>query len=268
MNTQLWIQHFEDNAVRSQALRLPAAPCTLPDRIRGPLMASLAVFQLGESGGGTRLRRYARATAPIASLRGYQRAIDLFIAEEQGHAELLGRVLDHLGGSRLTKQWTNSVFRRLRVLVNLEFNIQVLLTAELIAEVYYGTLLLRVNDDAVRVMSRKILADEMRHLAFQRDFLSDRLAQFSPSRLRWWLRQFRFIHHCTALVVAWDHRHFLHAIGMSPRLFMRRAVTACTHFERRLLRQVEAVNDTAIAVTSIPQSEQRETPSEAVRRAA
>lgn len=268
MNTSFWIQHFDANAFRSRALRLPASPCTLPDRIRGPLMASLAVFQLGESGGGTRLRRYARATAPVESLRGYQRAVDLFIAEEQGHAELLGRVLDHLGGSRLSKQWTNSIFRRLRVLVNLEFNIQVLLTAELIAEVYYGTLLLRVNDEVVRVMSRKILADEMRHLAFQRDFLSDRLAQFSPAGLRWWLRQFRFIHLCTTLVVAWDHRRCLRAIGTSPRLFIQRAVTARSHFERRLSRRVCAVEADANHRAPVAPASRPVTPPETARRAA
>lgn len=244
MNTPRWITQFEENARLSRDLKLPDDPCTLPDAIRIPLAKSLAVFQLGESGGGTRLRRYAKKTAPMESFRGYQRALDLFIAEEQGHSDLLGQVVDHLGGARLVRQWSNSVFRSLRVLVNLEFNIQVLLTAELIAEVYYGTLHLRCTDPVVRFMARKILRDEMMHLRFQRDFLSERVGSFSARGRRLWEAQFRMIHKITSWVVAWDHRACLRAIGSSPAEFRRASAGSMERFMRRFERSLEGKDQT------------------------
>ena len=234
MNTSFWIQHFGQNTRLNDELKLPNGPCHLEGGLRAPLAASLAVFQLGEQGGGTRLRRYARAVAPLDQFRGYQRAIDLFIAEEQSHARLLEKVVMHLGGTLLEKQWTNSIFRRLRGLLNLEFAIQVLLTAELIAEVYYGVLYLRVDDAVVKVMAQKILRDEMKHLAFQRDFLVERGGGFSP-RGRWlWRVQFQLILAATTAVVAWDHRHCFKALGVTPAEFQRRAARSWQRFQARL----------------------------------
>lgn len=245
MNTQRWITHFEQNALITRRISLPDIPCVLPEEIRAPLARSIAIFQLGESGGGTRLRRYARKVAPLEQFRGYMRAMDLFVAEEQGHAALLAQLLDHLGGTRLQKQWTNSVFRTLRVLVNMEFNIQVLLTAELIAEVYFGHLYLRVDDPAVRLVARKLLSDEMKHLAFQRDFLSERLAALSPAARWLWRLQFRAVHQITARVVAWDHASCFRAIGLHPADFRRRATAAIQRFSARLWQQTEAFSSGA-----------------------
>ncbi len=241
MNTQVWITHFEHNTKLNDQLELPTEACTLPESIRRPLAASLATFQLGESGSGSRLRRYAREVAPLENFRGYQRAIDLFIAEEQSHSQLLARVVLHLKGRLIEKQWTNSIFRRLRFLVNLEFAIQVLLTAELIAEVYYGTLYLRCEDAAVRQMSHKVLRDEMKHLAFQREFLSERVATFSPLGQWLWRSQFQAIHAITAIVVAWDHRHALQALGVAPADFRQRCLQSWSRFQDRLEKNCAAL---------------------------
>lgn len=219
MNTHRWIRHFEDNARRKARRILPQQPCELPETTRRALTRSLAVFQLGESGGGTRLRRFTREVAPLGAYRGYRRAVDLFVAEEQGHASLLEHVVKHLGGQIILKQWTNSVFRRFRTLINLDFNIQILLTAELIAEIYYGLLALRVNDPIVQAASREILRDEIHHLAFQRDFLSGRISMLPPLARLLWTLQFRLIHGAVARIVAWDHRHFGQWISPHVSLF-------------------------------------------------
>ncbi len=236
MNTHHWIHHFRSNAQSKRERSLPEIPCTLPDDIRKPLAASLATFQLGESGGGTRLRQYARTVAPLEQFQGYQRAIDLFIAEEQGHAALLSHVVRHLGGELLQRQWTNSVFRHFRTLINLDFNIQILLTAELIAETYYGQLYLRVPDELVRSASKEILRDEIQHLAFQREFLAERIGEMTPWQRRLWSLQFRLIHGTVSLVVSWDHRHALRALGISSGLFLQLAARCRRHFDRRLMR--------------------------------
>lgn len=242
MNTQHWIDHFEANTRLNHELQLPTAPCALPDAVRIALAKSIATFQLGESGGGTRLRRYTRSIASLENLKGYQRAVDLFVAEEQSHAALLARTVTHLRGTLLQKQWTNSIFRWLRDLVNLEFNIQVLLTAELIAEVYFGLLSRRCTDPVVQTVSKKLLRDEMGHLSFQRDFLFERLKTLTPAVQRLWHWQFQFIHFATALVVAWDHRDCLRALNITPADFHARAAKCWRNFQSRLERRLRNVN--------------------------
>ncbi len=242
MNTQHWIHHFEANTRLNRELKLPDASCLLPDHIRIPLAKSLATFQLGESGGGTRLRRYTRSIASLESLKGYQRAVDLFVAEEQSHAALLARAVTHLRGTLLQKQWTNSIFRWMRDLVNLEFNIQVLLTAELIAEVYFGLLSLRCNDPVVQTVAKKLLRDEMGHLSFQRDFLFERLKTLTPAMQRLWRWQFQIIHLGTAFVVSCDHRDCLRALGVTPADFRSRAIRCWNTFQTRLERRLHEFN--------------------------
>ena len=234
MNTAYWIHHFTANTARNDALPLPEGITPLPEETRRVVAASLATFQLGESGGGTRLKRYVLLAGPRHGLPGYAEAVDCFVREEQSHGALLARVVRHLRGELLRKQWTNSVFRWLRNLVNLEFNIQVLLTAELIAEVYFGMLATRCQDPVVQVTARKILADEMKHLQFQREFLHSRLQRLSPLMRGLWRAQFHLIHRVTVIVVAWDHRGCLHAHGLTPGDFRRRADASWGRFMRRL----------------------------------
>lgn len=238
MNTQHWINHFETNTRLNHDMKLPEEPCTLPEPHREAIARSIAIFQLGESGGGTRLRRYTRSIASLENLKGYQRAVDLFVAEEQSHAALLARTVTHLRGTLLTKQWTNSIFRWLRDLVNLEFNIQVLLTAELIAEVYFGLLALRCSDPVVQTVAKKLLRDEMGHLSFQRDFLFERLNTLTPAMQRLWRWQFQAIHLATAVVVAWDHRDCLRGLGVTPADFRARAAQCWENFQSRLERRL------------------------------
>lgn len=252
MNTQHWINHFEANTRLNHEMQLPETPCAMPEEIRAPLAASLATFQLGESGGGTRLRRYTRSIATLENLRGYQRAVDLFVVEEQSHAALLARAVTHLRGTLLEKQWTNSIFRWMRDLVNLEFNIQVLLTAELIAEVYFGLLALRCADPVVQKVAKKLLRDEMGHLAFQRDFLFERLKTLTPAAQRLWRCQFQAIHLATAAVVSWDHRHCLRSLGVAPADFRARAARCWQSFESRLERRLQEHEQSAPAQARHP----------------
>lgn len=238
MNTQHWISHFEANTRLNHELQLPDTACDLPEQVRCALARSLAIFQLGESGGGTRLRRYTRSIAALENLQGYQRAVDLFVAEEQSHAALLARTVTHLRGTLLQKQWTNSIFRWMRDLVNLEFNIQVLLTAELIAEVYFGLLSLRCSDPVVQTVAKKLLRDEMGHLSFQRDFLFERLKTLTPAVQRLWRWQFQAIHFATACVVSWDHRDCLRSLNVTPADFRSRALRCWQSFQSRLERRL------------------------------
>lgn len=234
MNTAHWIQHFLANRDTFHAPSMSPDGSRLPDHLKVPLRDSLAVFQLGESGGGTRLKRYVRRVVPEEKLAGYEAAVDLFVAEEQRHARLLAEVVAYLGGKCLQKQWSNSVFRWLRNHFGVEFNIQILLIAELIAEVYFGLLYRKCSDPAVRAVSRRLLQDEMRHIAFHTEFLRERLEAMP---LWWslpWRLQFWCCHRITCCVVAWDHRRCFAALGITPLEVARTAFKTGTRFLRRL----------------------------------
>jgi len=179
---------------------------------------------------------YVRRVIGGQELRGYEEVVELFVKEEQYHAELLGRLLDYLGGERLRKQWSNSVFRWMRNQLGLEFNIQILLTAELIAEAYYGLLHRRGGDPVLRACCHKILRDEMRHIAFHAEFFRERLAGQPPWWRLLWRTQFRFCHAAVCLVVALDHRDCFKALGTSIPDFLKQALGPGRRFLRRLER--------------------------------
>src|SRR3954469_14429361 len=88
-----WYVHFLDNRDRARPLpwhdpyRLSAVEIALAAR-------SIQQFQLGEWARGRGLKRRACECAALASDPCFLPALDLFIAEEQGHSAMLGEFLD------------------------------------------------------------------------------------------------------------------------------------------------------------------------------
>jgi hypothetical protein len=233
MNAHRWIQYFENHVHHHAAERYEwGSPA--PDVWRhdvAALAASLAIFQLGESGGGTRLRRYAQAlTLTDPAFAGYERAVELFVREEQGHAALLQRMVVRLGGRLLEKQWSNSLFRYVRNTLGLEFNIQILLSAELIARGYYGLLARHAPDAVIRATCLRITRDEAAHIAFHIDFFRDRLAAWPAWRSLLWRTQFKALFRIAGAVVWWDHGPALRACGISKRQFHEKTNRAAQAF--------------------------------------
>lgn len=238
MNAYEWIQYYEKHATR-HATESYDWDAPLPDTARPDiqaLAASLAIFQLGESGGGTRLRRYAEAlSAADPSFSGYSRAVELFIREENAHAALLKKMVQRLGGTLLEKQWSNSVFRFVRSAMGLEFNVQILLSAELIARGYYGLLARHAPDAVIRETCLRITRDEVGHIAFHVDFFRDRLAAWPPWRAAIWRVQFSLLFEAAGWVVWWDHGTALRRCGISRRMFREKTERACQAFLGSLL---------------------------------
>jgi hypothetical protein len=139
----------------------------LSDDERRVVLPSIAIFQLGESGEGKHLFHSAQEWAEQSGDHAYVSALKLFIDEEHRHAQMLGRYLDLAGYPRLTENWTDGVFRRIRHLAGLELSITVLLTAELIAMVYYAALRRASSCPLLAAISRQVLEDECAHIRFQ-----------------------------------------------------------------------------------------------------
>src|SRR5690349_5606161 len=105
----------------------------------------------------------------------------MFVEEEHRHAALLGQFLDRADIPRLTRQWSAGIFRKLRHLAGLELAICVLLTAELIAMIYYSALRRATRSVVLQRVCQQILRDEVMHLKFQ----SERLAILRRGRPHW-----------------------------------------------------------------------------------
>ena len=189
---------------------------------RAAIAKSVQTFQLGESGEGRHLLRVSAEHAIRAADLDYLQAVKLFIKEEQRHARDLGAFLDAAGIPRLKQEWTDQIFRRLRHLAGLELTISVLLTAELLANVYYAVLRDATCSESLRQLCGQILKDEVAHVRFQ----SERLALLRHQRLCWTRFApvlFQGLYWTTAAVLWWTHRPVFRSARLSVRGFCRKA---------------------------------------------
>lgn len=214
-----WRDHFRDN--RTHFDGVPWDRCNITPAEAQAIAASIAEFQLGESSEGRHLIHEARRHAEAAGDPDYAVAMAYFIAEENSHARALGRFMDAAGLPRQGRTFSDSVFRILRKGMGLEVSISVLITAELIAQVYYQALRDATQSAALRSICEQILRDERMHIRFQ----SERLAILQRFRPRTGLRlgvAARRVLMAGTLPVVWlGHRRALRRGGFSPWRFWR-----------------------------------------------
>src|SRR5688572_29017854 len=83
-----WRHYFEENRKMRPAVKLPNE-ITLDEAVQVPLIRSLQKFQIGETGEGRHLRKYAKNYGNA----DYIKCVDMFIKEEQSHAQILSQVI-------------------------------------------------------------------------------------------------------------------------------------------------------------------------------
>ena len=220
-----WCAYFKANA--DSLLHIPwHQGVNLTDIERADVGSSLQEFQFGESGEGRHFlhaaKQYAEKTGEVEDYE-YVAALRLFIAEEQRHGADLGRILDGADIPRIRRLWCNRFFRWLRHLAGLELIISVLLTAEVIAKVYYAALRKATGSAVLRRLCEQILRDEAMHIRFQ----SERLARIRGRYPRWRVqaaqRLQRIFFKGTCLVVWRSHGRAVRAGGLTFASYWRRA---------------------------------------------
>jgi hypothetical protein len=229
MDANRWVKAFEINL---EHRREPdwSDRCDLPAETKRDLGRSLSHFQLGESGGGTFLLRGANARAATAGDPAYPRALELFIAEENEHARLLSRLCERYGATLITEHWTHFFFHHVRQIGGIDFELIVLVAAELIGNAYYETLLAHMHDEPLRQAARLILRDEALHCEFHLDRLTDVLAKRGRLSRQFFAISFKILFQA-ALAVAWnDHARGVRAAGGSRAEFSERAHDWLHHF--------------------------------------
>jgi hypothetical protein len=224
-----WLRYFEQN--RQSLLEIPwhAGPeLTVQERLG--LGRSIQEFQRGESSEGRHFLRYAEQYAAKTGDRDYVSALRLFIAEEQRHARDLGRFLTINGIPLVESTLPDRVFRILRhFLGTLEMSIAVLITAEIIAEVYYTALRGATDSIILERLCDQILRDEASHVAFQAEQLAKLRARRGQLLYRLTVTAQRMLFLGTCLVVWVFHRRAFEAGGQN---FSRFWHSAWFHFER------------------------------------
>lgn len=183
------------------------------------LARSLAIFQLGESGGGTVIQQAQRS--PLHGIDpAYCKSIEWFVDEEHRHADILAKCVASLGGQCIRQNWTARLFVVGRRLMGLRLKILVLLAAEVVGLCYYKLLAMRLPQGQLRNLLDELAKDEEAHLKFHSDFL--RLyAQGHLTGLLFKIA-WRLVTYAALVVVTIDHRHALKQMDIPLKLVWQR----------------------------------------------
>lgn len=204
-----------------------------PHAWAGPLAKSLAIFQLGESGGGTVVQQAIQS--PLHGVdASYCQAMQWFVDEEHRHADVLACCVKSLGGKCIQHNWTNHLFVHGRRLVGLRLKVLVLLAAEVVGICYYKLLAMSLPQGQLRALLNELAGDEEAHLQFHSDFLrlyAQGMVSGLVFRLSW-----RFVTYAALVVVTLDHRHALKAMNIPLRLVWRRWLFLVHETEKQITR--------------------------------
>ncbi len=215
-SSQRWLDYFQENKRSCPVIVIPA-DVKVSKSLRPPLIHSLQRFQIGETGEGKHLKKFAaRMNDPV-----YEQCIDMFIKEEQHHARILAQMIASMDGTLLTWHWSDLVFIGLRRLLHLKTELFVLLIAEVIGKCFYRTCSAQLEDPLLSDAFSLIVLDELGHLEFHCGFLRGQFEN-SPSFFRKFvLMCWATLFYCASLVFVTDHKQALNALNVPPKQFLK-----------------------------------------------
>jgi hypothetical protein len=215
-----WLDLFGARACQLEILR-PDAADRLTEAERTLIGDSIGTFQLGEQSEGRTLQEFAECFARRNGVPALPSVTALFIREEQHHASQLREFMLANGIPLKQKNWTDSIFRRIRKLAGYEAAVTILVTAEMIGFVYYRVLARATASRALKSICRQMCADESVHLRYETQLLMTLRGERGPLTRRLVDGAHRLLLSVSALVVFHDHRRVLRHVGYTPRSFRR-----------------------------------------------
>jgi len=228
-----WIRYFESNRWDPDSL-VENKDVELSRRAKTAIAKSIQTFQLGESGEGKHFLKCARRWAEETGDHDYVTALELFIKEEQNHAAALAAFMARAGIPRLEKELSDNMFRWLRHRAGLELTITVLITAEIIARVYYPALRKATSSHWLRKICEHISRDEVAHIRFQGQRLGIIQRRKGPLGRAVSMMLSQVLFDVTSIVVWFAHRSVFKAAKLSFREYWSK----CTAEYRAARRQV------------------------------
>lgn len=224
-----WRELFESRSER---------PLPTPDEsgeyanLPASLAKSLAIFQLGESGGGTIIDQ-ARSSGLPQIDEHYAEAMALFVREENRHADILAICVRQLGGELIHDNWTARLFVFSRRLIGLRLKVIVLLAAEVVGICYYHLIAGKLPASPMQDWLSELVADEQSHLDYHCCFLR------SQTNRRWKRWLFAVIWRTTMTMAAFavlvDHRAAIKDLNIGVWIILRRWIRYTGVAERQVI---------------------------------
>jgi len=200
-----WTNHFSNNT-KINRIDWTLKPEIL-DSEKQNILKSLQAWQLGETSEGKHLINASKKYAKTINDEEYLEAVKLFIKEEQKHGNNLGKYLDLIGEQRITKDWGDTLFRKIRYFnTNMELWTIAVITVESAAQIFYQALKDASNCTLLKQICTDILIDEAAHITFQRERLYIIFSQ--KNAVSKWIAYHAYscFFLCTSLVVWLAHK--------------------------------------------------------------
>lgn len=198
---QHWIRAFEQNAGKQDNFKWNENYVLTPEE-KQVIYESIRQFQRGESGEGKYLFQDAKKYVRKCEDDSYMYALRLFIHEEHRHSKYLAAFMEKHQIAKDKGHWVDNFFRWLRHKGNLEVSITVLLTAELIAAVYYKALAKATDSKLLKQICYRILSDEDIHIRFQ-SYALNRIQKKRNPFLNFYMRFNYALLLCGTVPVVW-----------------------------------------------------------------
>lgn len=211
-----WLNHFRKNKIKREMeeYKVPQT-INLPDSTKSALVASLQRFQLGETGDGEHIKRFARNMCdPV-----YEQCIDLFIKEEQSHAAVLAKIIKAMDGKLIGWHWSDMAFVTLRRLLGLKTEIVILQCAEVIGKCFYDVCAKNIDDAQISSIFASVVEDEKAHLKFHWSFVKKETLMLYPSSRTTMYKVWKFCFAMLCVVFIADHIKALRTLNVKPREF-------------------------------------------------
>ena len=169
-NSQFWFNHYQENLTK-QRIDWTIKP-QITKAERAAILPSLQAWQLGETSDGKHLLAAATKYAQKINDPMYPEAVNLFIKEEQKHGKNLGLYLDFIGEERISQNWGDTLFRKIRYFnTSMELWTITVIIVESAAQVFYQALHDATNCSLLKSICNDILIDEAHHIKFQNERL-------------------------------------------------------------------------------------------------
>jgi len=249
MNYARWINHFTQNRLDRPEPDW-SAPMTVPPQVLKPMLKSIEQFRLGDGGGPASLIAHD-AEKFRGSTEEMRAIVDMWFAEEAGHARLLGCAVDRFGGRHIHSHWSFTAFCLTRRVLGVRFELQVLLLTELVSTAYYRVLRAHSPDAPVAAMCDLILRDEAGHVAFHCERLADKGRSSLGFGGAFWQAQFWLFGHAAATMLWVNHGPCLKAIGGSRREYFHEVRRQLGRFIMSLDRLSESVTEGIYALEMV-----------------
>jgi hypothetical protein len=219
-----WITHFKNRPLLSlnkfSAERISALE-------RAWLGNSVAQFMRGKSSEAKDFLAKSRQFAEESGDGDFLAASQIFVKEENFHSDLLAAFMAQMGIAPLAASWADDVFRWVRSWGDIGWCSQVLLAAEILAQVYYPALQRATSSKMMQAICERVIEDEAYHILCQ----TERIAAVLRRRGR----LYRTVHSAAGWLLFWGtavvmwHEHHsvmgrsLSFIGYLKESFLRRA---------------------------------------------